>query len=116
MRSLRGRGPLHAVISNVAFAKIVHQLGDLKRGSLDLSLAYSAWPVVDLVQAAHEELGAYPPYVVGVSSDGATSATQATIWPARPRPSWRRSAATWPSGCVAPELASTRCARGCSTR
>lgn len=73
MRSLRGRGPLHAVISNVAFAKIVNDIGELKRGSLDLSLAYSAWPVVDLVQAAHEELGTYPSYVVGVSSDGATS-------------------------------------------
>ncbi|MET0556490.1 MAG: SDR family oxidoreductase [Vicinamibacteria bacterium] len=70
MRSLRGRPPLHAVVSNVAFAKIVRDLPDLKRNALDLSLAYSAWPIVDLVQAAREELGAYPRYVIGVSSDG----------------------------------------------
>lgn len=71
MRSLRGRPPLRAVVSNVAFAKIVRELSDLKRGALDLSLAYSAWPIVDLLQAAREELGAYPRYAVGVSSDGA---------------------------------------------
>jgi NAD(P)-dependent dehydrogenase (short-subunit alcohol dehydrogenase family) len=71
MRSLRGRAPLRAIVSNVAFAKIVRELSDLKRNALDLSLAYSAWPIVDLVQAAQEELGALPRYVVGVSSDGA---------------------------------------------
>jgi enoyl-[acyl-carrier-protein] reductase (NADH) len=59
-------------VSNVAFAKIVRDLQDLKRNALDLSLAYSAWPIVDLVQAAQEELGALPRYVVGVSSDGAS--------------------------------------------
>ena len=58
-------------MSNVAFAKIVRDLSDLKRNALDLSLAYSAWPIVDLVQAAQEELGVLPRYVVGVSSDGA---------------------------------------------
>jgi NAD(P)-dependent dehydrogenase (short-subunit alcohol dehydrogenase family) len=62
---------LHAVISNVAFAKIVHDIGDLRRSALELSLGYSAWPVVDLVQAAHAEFGTYPRYVIGVSSDGA---------------------------------------------
>jgi NAD(P)-dependent dehydrogenase (short-subunit alcohol dehydrogenase family) len=72
MRSLRGRAPLRAIVSNVAFAKIVRDLQDLKRNALDLSLAYSAWPIVDLVQAAQEELGALPRYVVGVSSDGAS--------------------------------------------
>jgi NAD(P)-dependent dehydrogenase (short-subunit alcohol dehydrogenase family) len=61
--------PLHAVISNVAMAKLVHGIDDLKRRSLELSIGYSAWPVVDLVQAAHEVLGAYPRYVVAVSSD-----------------------------------------------
>jgi NAD(P)-dependent dehydrogenase (short-subunit alcohol dehydrogenase family) len=69
MRSLRGR-KLHAIVSNVAFAKIVRELGELKRSAFDLSMAYSAWPVVDLVQAAREEMGAYPRYVLGISSDG----------------------------------------------
>jgi enoyl-[acyl-carrier-protein] reductase (NADH) len=57
-------------VSNVAFAKVVHGLEDLKRGSLDLSIGYSAWPVVDLVQASEEILGGLPRYVLGVSSDG----------------------------------------------
>lgn len=70
MRALGGRR-LHAVVSNVAFAKIVRELSDLKRSAFDLSMGYSAWPVVDLVQAAHEETGAFPKYVLGVSSDGA---------------------------------------------
>jgi NAD(P)-dependent dehydrogenase (short-subunit alcohol dehydrogenase family) len=63
-------GRLDVVVSNVAFAKIVTGLSDLKKGSLDLSLAYSAWPVVEYVQAAREALGRYPRYVLGISSDG----------------------------------------------
>ncbi len=63
-------GTLDAVVSNVAFAKAVHDIGDLKKASLDLSLSYSAWPVVDLVQATGEVLGRYPRYVVAISSDG----------------------------------------------
>lgn len=63
-------GALEVVVSNVAFAKIAREIGDLKRGALEISLGYSAWPIVDLVQAAHEVLGAYPRYVLGISSDG----------------------------------------------
>jgi len=61
--------PLHAVISNVAFAKLVRGLDDLTRRAFDLSVGYSAWPLVDLVQASHAAFGAYPRYVIGVSSD-----------------------------------------------
>jgi len=64
-------GSLDVVVSNVAFAKVVHDLEDLKRTSFDLSVGYSAWPVVDLVQAAQEVLGRLPQYVIGISSDGA---------------------------------------------
>ncbi len=72
MRELRREHRrLDVVISNLAFAKPVAELTDLKRSSFELSLRYSAWPVVDLVQAAHEVFGAYPRYVVGVSSLGA---------------------------------------------
>jgi len=63
-------GALHVVVSNVAFAKVVRDLPDLKRSSLDLSIGYSAWPVVDLVQASREVLGSLPRYVLGISSDG----------------------------------------------
>lgn len=63
---------LRVVVSNVAFAKVVHELSDLKKGSLDLSLGYSAWPIVELAQACGEVLGAFPRYFVGISGDGAS--------------------------------------------
>lgn len=63
-------GSLDTLVSNVAFAKIVNDVSELKKSSLDLSLAYSAWPVVEYVQAARETLGRYPRYVLGISSDG----------------------------------------------
>ncbi|MEZ4684455.1 MAG: SDR family oxidoreductase [Caldilineaceae bacterium] len=63
-------GALDIIISNVAFAKTVAELGDLRRRALEHSLAYSAWPVVDLVQVAHEIFDCYPRYVIGISSDG----------------------------------------------
>lgn len=73
MAAVRASGlPLRTIISNVAFAKVVRELDDMRRESFDLSLHYSAWPVVDLVQAAQEVLGYYPRYVVAISSDGAT--------------------------------------------
>lgn len=71
MGLVRGRtGRLDVVVSNVAFAKVVNELSDLRKNALDLSLAYSAWPVVDYVQAAREVLGRFPRYVLGISSDG----------------------------------------------
>ena len=61
---------LDVVVSNVTFAKVIQDLVDLKRSSLELSLRYSAWPVVDLVQTAHEVFGRFPRYVLGISSNG----------------------------------------------
>jgi NAD(P)-dependent dehydrogenase (short-subunit alcohol dehydrogenase family) len=63
-------GRLDVLVSNVAFAKLVGDLADLKKSSLDLSLSYSAWPVVEYLHAAREVLGRCPRYVIGVSSDG----------------------------------------------
>lgn len=63
-------GQLDVVVSNVAFAKTVQDLDGLRRRALDRSLAYSAWPIVELVQSAHKTFGSYPRYVIGVSSDG----------------------------------------------
>lgn len=63
-------GRLDVVVSNVAFGKIIRDMSELRRGTMELSLRYSAWPVVDLVQASHEVLGRYPRYVVAISSDG----------------------------------------------
>lgn len=63
-------GVLDVVISNVAFSKVIHGIGDLKKNALDLSLGYSAWPVVDLVQATQEIIGQFPRYVIAISNDG----------------------------------------------
>jgi NAD(P)-dependent dehydrogenase (short-subunit alcohol dehydrogenase family) len=62
--------PLRAIVSNVAFAKTVDSLADLKRGSLEISLRYSTWPVFELPEAARTVLGYYPRYLVAVSTDG----------------------------------------------
>jgi NAD(P)-dependent dehydrogenase (short-subunit alcohol dehydrogenase family) len=71
MQDVRRRtARLAAVISNVAFTKNVRGLEDLKRGSLELSLRYSTWPIVDLLAAARESFGAYPRYAIAVSTDG----------------------------------------------
>ena len=71
MEVVRGSvGRLDVVVSSVAFAKVVNELSDLRRSTMELSLRYSAWPVVDLVQASREVLGRYPRYVVAISSDG----------------------------------------------
>jgi NAD(P)-dependent dehydrogenase (short-subunit alcohol dehydrogenase family) len=63
-------GCLDIVVSNVAFAKIVSDLGDYKKSALELSLGYSSWPIVDLIQRTHEITGQFPRYVVAISSNG----------------------------------------------
>lgn len=65
------RGTLDIIIHNVAFSKVVHDIQDLKLRSLELSLKYSSWPLVDLLQISQEVLGSYPRYAIAVSSDGA---------------------------------------------
>jgi NAD(P)-dependent dehydrogenase (short-subunit alcohol dehydrogenase family) len=62
--------PLVAVVSNVAFAGIVNSVSDLTRTSLELSLRYSTWPVLEYVHAAKDTLGYYPRYVLGISTNG----------------------------------------------
>jgi NAD(P)-dependent dehydrogenase (short-subunit alcohol dehydrogenase family) len=61
---------LTGIISNVAFAKTVGGIDDLKRGSLELSLRYSTWPIVELPRASRQVLGHYPRYVIAISTDG----------------------------------------------
>lgn len=72
MATIKDRvGALDVMVSNVAFSQVVHSIEELNKSSLDLSLAYSAWPLVDLVQTSREILGGYPRYVIGISSLGA---------------------------------------------
>jgi NAD(P)-dependent dehydrogenase (short-subunit alcohol dehydrogenase family) len=66
----RQPGRLAVIVSNVAFAKVVDDLPDLKRSTLELSLRYSTWPILDLLQASRETLGYYPRYALAISTDG----------------------------------------------
>jgi NAD(P)-dependent dehydrogenase (short-subunit alcohol dehydrogenase family) len=61
---------LIAVISNLAFAQIVNDMSDLRRSSLELSLRYSTWPLLELLHAAKQALGHYPRYALAISTDG----------------------------------------------
>ena len=71
MKQIKGEaGHLDVIVSNVAFAKVVTDVSDLKKSALDLSLSYSVWPLVELIQAAHGVFGSYPRYVVAISSSG----------------------------------------------
>lgn len=71
IRTISARVPvLRAVISNVAFSKVVGELTDLKKSSLDLSASYSSWPIVDLALACEEVLGSFPRYLIAISGDG----------------------------------------------
>jgi NAD(P)-dependent dehydrogenase (short-subunit alcohol dehydrogenase family) len=63
-------GRLVALVSNVAFAQVVGDVRDLKRSSLELSLRYSTWPILDLLHAAKETLDYYPRYALAISTDG----------------------------------------------
>ena len=59
------------IINNVSFAQVVHNIDELSRPALHLTLNYSAWPIVDYVQTAKKFFGQYPKYVIGISSDAA---------------------------------------------
>lgn len=62
---------LDIVISNVAFSKIIQDISQLKRKTLELSIHYSAWPMVDLILGCKEVFDYYPKYILAISSDGA---------------------------------------------
>jgi NAD(P)-dependent dehydrogenase (short-subunit alcohol dehydrogenase family) len=52
-------GGLDSVVSGVAFASSVADITDMNRRSLEISLAYTAWPLLDLVQVGLQQ--ALPP-------------------------------------------------------
>lgn len=60
---------IDVVVSNVSFAKVINDIWDYKRKSFELSLQYSTWPLVDLIQAAHNVTGRFPRYAIAISSD-----------------------------------------------
>jgi 3-oxoacyl-[acyl-carrier protein] reductase len=49
---------------------VVHDLDDYSKRSLFKSIEYSAWPIVAYPQQIRRMFGAYPRYIVGLSSGG----------------------------------------------
>lgn len=58
-------------VSNVGAAQLVRSMDDFDRRGLLQSIGFTAWPLVSYPRALHAELGAWPRYIVGVSSQGA---------------------------------------------
>jgi NAD(P)-dependent dehydrogenase (short-subunit alcohol dehydrogenase family) len=63
-------GRLDAFISNAAAAVTVQSLDDLTERAFMRSMRAMAWPTVEYTLAAKRILGAYPRYVIVMSSDG----------------------------------------------
>lgn len=61
---------LEAVIVNVSNALVTHGLDDYDKRGLLKSIEAGAWPMVDYTRQARRVLGAYPRYVIGMSSTG----------------------------------------------
>ncbi|MEZ4461439.1 MAG: SDR family oxidoreductase [bacterium] len=57
-------------VSNVAFALRINDLSDYSRRGLAQSIDYSTWPMFAYTERIHQRFGAYPKYVLGMSSDG----------------------------------------------
>jgi enoyl-[acyl-carrier-protein] reductase (NADH) len=61
---------VEALVSNVTVVPKLEGVEDLSKRALFKSLEYSTWPMLDYLQQAHEILGRYPRYLVGMSTDG----------------------------------------------
>ena len=57
-------------ISNVAFAQIVKTMDDYQKRALLRSIDYSVWPMVEYTKQIKTIFGAYPKYLLGLSSIG----------------------------------------------
>jgi NAD(P)-dependent dehydrogenase (short-subunit alcohol dehydrogenase family) len=63
-------GQLDALVMNASVAATVQSLEDLTERAFAKSMRATAWPLVEYTLAARRELGAFPRYVVAMSSDG----------------------------------------------
>jgi NAD(P)-dependent dehydrogenase (short-subunit alcohol dehydrogenase family) len=57
-------------VSNVGFAQRIQNLDEYKKKTLFKCLEYSTWPMIEYTRKIKQHLGAYPKYIVGISSDG----------------------------------------------
>ncbi len=63
-------GPVHAFVSNASVSLLVNDLDDYTERGFLKSLKASAWPTWSYLLGMKRVLGAYPRYVVVMSSDG----------------------------------------------
>jgi NAD(P)-dependent dehydrogenase (short-subunit alcohol dehydrogenase family) len=63
-------GRLDVFISNVAFSNLIKSIDDYNEASLLKSIEYSCWPMVEYTRQMKNIIGAYPKYVLGLSSHG----------------------------------------------
>ncbi len=61
---------IHAFVSNAAIAPIVQAMSDYVKRDFLRCIEYSTWPMAAYTNKIHAAFGAYPRYVVGVSSTG----------------------------------------------
>lgn len=64
---------IYAFISNVAVAPVIRTFADYSHRDFARCIDYSLWPIVSHVQLIKQILGAYPKYVVAMSSEGSES-------------------------------------------
>ena len=64
---------VEAFISNVSAALVINSFDDYDRRGLMKSIEVSAWPMVEYTRRIKKAFGAYPRYVVGMSSTGPDS-------------------------------------------
>lgn len=64
---------IYAFISNVAVAPVIRTFADYSHRDFARCIDYSLWPIVSHVQLIKKILGAYPKYVVAMSSEGSES-------------------------------------------
>jgi NAD(P)-dependent dehydrogenase (short-subunit alcohol dehydrogenase family) len=61
---------IEVFVSNVSQALVVRDLEDYSKRALFKSIEYSAWPLYDYAQRIKDRFGAWPRYIVGLSSGG----------------------------------------------
>jgi NAD(P)-dependent dehydrogenase (short-subunit alcohol dehydrogenase family) len=72
LAAMRARHPaVDVFVSNVAAATPIKRFEDYDKRALSWSIDATAWPMFGYLRAIHEIFGAYPRYVVGMSSAGA---------------------------------------------
>jgi 3-oxoacyl-[acyl-carrier protein] reductase len=69
----RNHKRIDVFVSNVSAALVVDRLEDYAPRALFRSIEYSAWPMVEYTRRIRRKFGAYPRYVIGMSSTGPDS-------------------------------------------